>query len=60
MEINLPLDFKEFLKLLNERNLKCLLIGHRLLNPACWRYSAGYCLSRLRRWASPIACDSEF
>ena len=27
MEINLPLDFKEFLKLLNEKQLKYLLIG---------------------------------
>ena len=27
MEINLPLDFKEFLKLLNEKGVKYLLIG---------------------------------
>jgi|SRR5271157_3136793 hypothetical protein len=27
MEVNLPLDFKEFLKLLNEKNVRYLLIG---------------------------------
>ena len=27
MELNLPLDFKEFLKLLNEKGVRYLLIG---------------------------------
>jgi len=33
MELELPLDFKEFLKLLNEKNVRYLLIGG---------YAAGY------------------
>jgi hypothetical protein len=30
MDIELPLDFKEFLKLLNENSVKYLLIGKRV------------------------------
>jgi hypothetical protein len=33
MEINLPRDFKEFLKLLNERRVEYLLIGAKLISP---------------------------
>jgi hypothetical protein len=59
MEINLPLDFKEFLKLLNERNVRYLLIRDTQLvimvihvPQGIWMFGSLFTLKMRKRWLS--------
>ena len=58
MEINLPLDFKEFLKLLNEKGVRYLLIGAMQLDitailapQVTWMYGLPSILRMRKKWS---------
>ncbi len=60
MDIELPLDFKEFLKLLNEKGVKYLLIGVMLLDimvihalQMIWMFGLPFTQTMLKELSTP-------